>query len=141
METLETPQGLERVFQRPPTREILASQGEGWATVMIVRNEGGRTMSSEESVIDRKLGKALTAIDHATLALYLSRTAASQVQRVECAQRARVSFMAALAELDKAAPILKLRDAWLVWHDEAQNGLAAALSRLASLGVSTPLNA
>src|SRR5438270_13462237 len=92
METLETPPGVERVFQRPPAREIVAAQGEAWATVMIVRNEGGRTMRSEESVIDRKLRKALTAIDHVTLALYLSRTAASQVQRVECAQRVRVSF-------------------------------------------------
>ena len=92
-------------------------------------------MGSEQSVIDRKLGKALTAIDHATLALHLSLTAASQVQRVECAHRARVSFLTALAELEQAAPILELRDAWLVWHTEAQNGLAAALSRLASLGV------
>ena len=28
-----------------------------------------KAMSSEESVLDLKLGKALTAIDHATLAL------------------------------------------------------------------------
>ena len=43
--------------------------------------------------------------------------------------------MAALAELDKAAPMLKANDAWLVWHDEAQNGLTAAQNRLVSLGV------
>ena len=96
--------------------------------------KGGSIMMSEESEIDRKLGDALTAIDHATIALHLSRNADSQVERVECAQQARVSFMAALAELDKAAPILKLSDAWLVWRNEAQNGLTAAQSRLASLG-------
>lgn len=94
----------------------------------------GRSMTSEESEIDRKLGNAFTAIDHATIALHLSRNAESQVERVECAQQARVSFLAALAELDQAAPVLKLSDAWLVWHTEAQDGLAAALSRLASLG-------
>jgi hypothetical protein len=95
--------------------------------------KGGSIMMSEESEIDRKLGNALTAIDHATIALHLSRNADSQVERVECAQQARASFIVALAELDKAVPILKLSDAWLVWHDEAQNGLAAAQGRLASL--------
>ncbi len=60
--------------------------------------------------------------------------ATSQMERVECAQQARISFMAALAELDKAALMLKASDAWLVWHDEAQNGLTAAQNRLASLG-------
>jgi len=97
--------------------------------------KGGSSMTSEESEIDRKLGDALTAIDHATIALHLSRNAESQVERVECAQQARVSFMAALAELDRAAPTLKGSDAWLVWHTEAQNGLAAAQSRLTSLGI------
>jgi hypothetical protein len=96
--------------------------------------KGGSIMMSEESEIDRKLGDALTAIDHATIALHLSRNADSQVERVECAQQARVSFIAALVELDKAAPLLKGSDAWLVWHNEAQNGLNAAQSRLASLG-------
>jgi hypothetical protein len=96
--------------------------------------KGGSIMMSEESEIDRKLGNALTAIDHATIALHLSRNADSQVERVECAQQARASFIAALAELDKAAPMLKANDAWLVWHDEAQNGLTAAQNRLVSLG-------
>jgi hypothetical protein len=96
--------------------------------------KGGSIMMSDESEIDRKLGNALTAIDHATIALHLSRNADSQVERVECAHQARASFMAALAELDKATPILKISDAWLVWHNEAQNGLTAAQSRLASLG-------
>jgi hypothetical protein len=96
--------------------------------------KGGSIMMSEESEIDRKLGNALTAIDHATIALHLSRNADSQVERVECAQQARASFMAALAELDKAAPTLKANDAWLVWHDEAQNGLTDAQNRLVSLG-------
>lgn len=96
--------------------------------------KGGVTMMSEESEIDRKLGNALTAIDHATLALHLSRNADSQVQRVERAQQAKDGFTSALAELDKATSALKVNDAWLVWHDEAQNGLSAAQSRLASLG-------
>ncbi len=77
---------------------------------------------------------ALAAIDHATLALHLSRNADSQVERVERAHQARDSFTLALAELDKATPDLKVNDAWQVWHDEAQNGLTTAQSRLASLG-------
>jgi hypothetical protein len=96
--------------------------------------KGGGTTMSEESEIDRKLGSALTAIDHATLALHLSRNADSQVERVERAQQAKDGFTSALAELDKAAPALKVNDAWLVWHHEAQNGLTAAQSRLVSLG-------
>ncbi|MGH2494863.1 MAG: hypothetical protein ACRDIV_09180 [Ktedonobacteraceae bacterium] len=96
--------------------------------------KGGGAMASDESEIDRKLGNALTAIDHATLALHLSRNADSQVERVERAQQARDSFISALTELDKAAPLLKMHDAWQAWHDEAQNGLTAAQSRLASLG-------
>ncbi len=97
--------------------------------------KGGGTMASEESELDRKLGNALTAIDHATLALHLSRNADSQVERVERAQQALDSFRSALTELDKAAPLLKMHDAWHVWRDEAQQGLTAAQSRLASLGI------
>lgn len=96
--------------------------------------KGGSTMMSEENEIDRKLGDALTAIDHATLALHLSHNADSQVERIERGQQARDGFTQALAELDKAVPALKLQDSWQVWHDEAHNGLTAAQSRLASLG-------
>src|SRR6266699_3319093 len=53
---------------------------------------------------------------------------------IEQALQARDSFTLALAELDKATPDLKVNDAWQVWHDEAQNGLTTAQSRLASLG-------
>ncbi len=69
------------------------------------------------------------------LTLHLSRNAASQVERPCRVQQAPPGNSRALAELDKAAPTLKGSDAWLVWHDEAQNGLTAAQSRLASLGV------
>jgi tetratricopeptide (TPR) repeat protein len=96
--------------------------------------KGGGAMASGESEIDRKLGNAFTAIDHATLALHLSRNADSQVERVERAQQALNGFRSALAELDKATSLLKIQDVWQVWHDEAQNGLTAAQSRLASLG-------
>ena len=95
----------------------------------------GGTMLSGESEIDRKLGSALAAIDHATLALHLSRNADAQVERVERAYQARDGFTQAIAELEKAAPALKAIDAWHVWYDEAHNGLTAAQSRLASLGV------
>ncbi len=47
------------------------------------------------------------------LALHLSRNADSQVEQVECAKPPRVSFLAALAELDQATPTLKGSDAWL----------------------------
>ncbi|HET8912304.1 MAG TPA: hypothetical protein VFN23_12610 [Ktedonobacteraceae bacterium] len=46
----------------------------------------------------------------------------------------RDGFMPALVELDKAVPSLRANDVWRVWRDEAQNGLAAAQNRLASLG-------
>jgi len=95
----------------------------------------GGIMMSGESEIDRKLGSALTTIDHAMLALHLSRNADSQTERVERARQAREGFTSALAQLNNASPPLKLDDAWQVWHDEAQNGLLAAQSRLASLGV------
>ena len=91
-------------------------------------------MMSKEGEIDRKLGSALAAIDHATLALHLSRNADSQVERVERAHQARDGFTLAIAELAKATPALKMNEVWHVWHDEAQNGLTAAQSRLASLG-------
>ncbi len=97
--------------------------------------KGGSAMASDENEIDRKLGNALSAIDHATLALHLSRNADSQVERVERAQQARDGFISACTELDKAAPSLKAHDAWQVWYDEAQHGLAAAQSRLTLLGV------
>jgi hypothetical protein len=96
--------------------------------------KGGAIMSGE-SEIDRKLGSALASIDHATLALHLSRNTDAQVERVERAYQARDGFTSAIVELDKAAPSLKANDAWQVWHDEAQNGLTVAQSRLASLGV------
>ncbi len=95
----------------------------------------GESGMSGESEIDRKLGSALAAIDHATLALHLSRNADAQAERVERAQQAHDGFTLAIAELDKATPSLKANDAWHVWHKEAQNGLTAAQSRLASLGV------
>jgi hypothetical protein len=94
----------------------------------------GGIMLSGESELDRRLGGALAAIDHATLALHLSRNADTQVERVERAHQARDSFTSAIAELDKAASSLKANEAWHVWHDEAQNGLTAARSRLAALG-------
>lgn len=95
----------------------------------------GGSMMSGESEIDQKLGSALSMIDHAVLALHLSRNADSQTERVERTRQALEGFRAALAELDHAAPALKVSVAWQVWHDEAQNGLATAQSRLTELGV------
>jgi hypothetical protein len=95
----------------------------------------GGSMLSGESDIDRTLGSALAAIDHATLALHLSCNADAQVERVERAQQARDGFTLAIAELDQAAASLKAHDAWHVWYDEAHHGLTAAQSRLAVLGV------
>ncbi|HLG63642.1 MAG TPA: hypothetical protein VKY19_17000 [Ktedonosporobacter sp.] len=95
--------------------------------------KGGSALSAEDE-IDRKLGSALSAIDHATLALHLSRNADSQTERIERAQQAYTGFTLALDELDKAAPALKGDDAWQVWHAEAQKGMLAAQQRLKSLG-------
>jgi hypothetical protein len=94
----------------------------------------GGEMEMEENEIDRKLGGALATIDHATLSLYLSSNADSQLERVECAQQARDNFASALVQLDHASTELKQYDAWHVWHDEAENGLAAAQERLNALG-------
>jgi hypothetical protein len=96
--------------------------------------KGGEAMMSGESEIDRKLGNALTTIDHATLALHLSRNADSQTERVERAQQAHESFMTALTQLDNATSALKADEAWRFWRDEAQRGLLAAQSRLTALG-------
>lgn len=96
--------------------------------------KGGGLMRADESEIEGKLGGALAAIDHATLALHLSRTADSQTERVERAQQAQASFLSALAQLDRASPSLKGSEAWRVWRDEAQNGLTVAQRRLGSLG-------
>lgn len=95
--------------------------------------KGGET-EIEENEIDRKLGSALAIIDHATLLLYLSSNADSQLERVECAQQARDNFASALAQLDNANVELKQYDAWHVWHDEAENGLVGAQERLNALG-------
>jgi hypothetical protein len=97
--------------------------------------KGGDLMFSGEHDIERKLGGALSAIDHATLALHLSRNADSQTERVERAQQAQASFLSALAQLNMASQSLKGEEAWHAWLAEAQNGLTAAQSRLASLGV------
>jgi hypothetical protein len=44
--------------------------------------------------------------------LHLSRNPDSQVEL------ASAGYMLALTELAKAAPILKMQNAWQVWHDE-----------------------
>lgn len=98
--------------------------------------KGGSTLLGDDE-IDRKLGGALSAIDHATLALHLSRNADSQAERVERAQQAFAGFTQALNELNNAVPALKGGDAWQVWHAEAQKGIIAAQQRLKSL-VSVP---
>jgi hypothetical protein len=95
--------------------------------------KGGETRM-EENEIDRKLGGALAIIDHATLLLYLSNNADSQLERVECAQQARDNFASALTQLDDANTEIKHNAAWSVWHDEAANGLVAAQERLSALG-------
>lgn len=96
--------------------------------------KGGATLSGEDE-IDRKLGSALSAIDHATLALHLSRNADSQTERIERAQQAYTGFTLALNELNNATPALKGGDAWQVWHAEAQKGMLAAQQRLKLLGM------
>ena len=88
----------------------------------------------DDSEIDRKLGRALASIDHATLALHLGRNADSQMERIERARQAQASFESALQHLEKADPSLKASEAWRIWYDEAHNGLAAAQERLAQLG-------
>lgn len=89
----------------------------------------------EESEIEDKLGNALSTIDHATLALYLSSNADSQMERVERAQQAHACFTAALNQLNEADPDLKHSAVWKVWHDEAQHGIVAAQKRLDILGI------
>jgi hypothetical protein len=51
-------------------------------------------------------------------ALHLSRNVDSQVERVERAPAAHAGFTMALTELDKVTPVLKMHNAWQVWHNE-----------------------
>src|SRR5260370_42291597 len=89
----------------------------------------GMMTTPDDSEIDRKLGRALASIDHATLALHLGRNADSQMERIERARQAQVGFESALQQLEKADPALKAREEWRIWYDEAHHGLAAAKDR------------
>ena len=84
----------------------------------------GGEPATEESEIDRKLGGALSTIDHATLSLHLSSNAASQMERIECARQAHDNFASALTQLDNADPDIKGNVAWQVWHLSVPQHLA-----------------
>lgn len=99
-----------------------------------VKGEIPPMASERESEIERELGGALAAIDRATLALHLSHNADAHVERVDRSRQARDGFEAALALLETVEPTVKSTEAYHVWHQEAQQGLAAARQRLADLG-------
>jgi len=117
----------------PIIEQALQAYTDVPAGIGAVRGAGGPTLS-EDSEIDRKLGGALAAFDHATLALQLCRYADSQTERIERARQARGGFESALLQLEQADSILKVREEWRFWYEEAQHGLAAARECLALLG-------
>lgn len=96
--------------------------------------KGNDPSISDETEVDQKLGDALALIDHATLALHLSRNADSQIERIERVHQAEANFTAALTLLLRADAALKSGEAWSAWFHEAQGGLRAAREQLDSLG-------
>ena len=107
-------------------------------TLLAMRAIRGRVLmpyESEASEIDQELEVALRAIEHATLALHLSRNGDALFERVEHARQARDNFALALHELEEAPEPMKATDAWKMWFAEAQKGVATAEKRLHSLGV------
>jgi hypothetical protein len=81
---------------------------------------------SDDTELERRIGSALTAIDHAMLALAMLERVESQIERADCARQARDNFVFALSKLETADESLRATPAWAFWHRAASEGLSEA---------------
>jgi hypothetical protein len=89
---------------------------------------------SDETELERHFSSALTAIDHAMLALGMLERVESQIERADCARQARDHFAFALSKLEMADEALRALPAWEFWHRAASEGLAEAEKLLGKKG-------
>jgi hypothetical protein len=88
--------------------------------------------------IDEMFEAALAAIDQGTMALHLSRSAASDLTQLTAIRQAINAFQLALKRLDEMPEPIKASEIWQMWHAEAHQNLAASQQRLAALGETDP---
>lgn len=84
----------------------------------------------DENELDRRLGSALTAIDHAMQALGMLERVKSQIEQADFLRLARDNFAFALRKLDASDETLQSTSAWAFWHKEALAGLTEAEKQL-----------
>lgn len=134
MDRINKDEALMAAEQILPIIERALQEHEGELGGLALARKGSFTVTGEDTDIDRKLGKALAYIDHATMSLHLSHSADDKIERVAHAKKAQDGFESALLFLNRAELSLRASEAWLMWHDDAQSGLTAAKKRLAVLG-------
>ena len=107
---------------------IFTAMRKGAGALGAVR--GGALLHMDEAMdemdIDTILERALELIDHATMALHLCCNVDAHTERTRLARQALEYFEAALAELEEAEPEVQAKEAWQVWQQEAQKGMALA---------------
>jgi len=118
----------------PIIEQALQAYADDPIGIGAIKGERSPMAKERESEIERELGGALAAIDRATLALHLSHNTDAHAERVERVRQAHDGFASALALLETVEPAVKSTEAWHVWHQEAQHGLAATKQRLIDLG-------
>jgi len=96
-----------------------------------IRTTVGGSDMNDDSELDRRLSSALTAIDHAMLALGMLERVESRIERADCLHQARDNFAFALKKLEASDEALRATPAWQFWHQTALDGLAEA-ERLSS---------
>ena len=79
---------------------------------------------NDETDLERHLGSALIAIDHAMLALGMLERVESQIERADCVRQGHDNFAFALRKLETADAALRALPAWEFWYRAASEGLA-----------------
>ena len=121
----------EQIF--PIIEQALHTYAHELVGIGAVKGQGTEPTDDDEE-IEHELGGVLAAIDHATLALHLSRNADTQAERIERARQARDGFQSTQLLMTTIDASIKCLEAWQVWYDEAERGLKSAVQRLAELG-------
>jgi hypothetical protein len=83
-------------------------------------------MKDDTTALDNQFGKALDTLDRATLALHMSQSSATYLEKIEQARLARDGFQTALRLLEKADAQTRTHEDWRMWHNEAHRGRARA---------------